>query len=174
MDQFQFIVCEIDLALVPPDSIQLPEGFDRDAILVVSWLPQEMIKKIGLPPFGVCGSLRTDQHEITPGNFSPNQPFVETLHYLNSNHMDPDLTELAASSPEDRIAVIDQRSPDVDAAIPPADIIGVYQLTEQSVSGYEPNPNFELVTDAGMFKLTPWLRHCLTSMAEQYAAQQSS
>ena len=59
--------------------------------------------------------------------------------------------------------MIDQRSPDVNAAIPTEDIIGHYEIENRKVARYVPNPNYRLLTSSGTFLLTPWLRRCLVS-----------
>jgi hypothetical protein len=139
---------------------QLP---GQQLVAVVTWIPKEFVLRVGLPRGSICGVLRDDAKPIEPDNFLPNRDFIEILHYLNANHLEPDLVSYAASTIEKSIAVIDQRSPDVNAAVPPEDIIGVYEVAKKEVVKYQGNPNYRLITARGIFKLTPWLRKCLAS-----------
>lgn len=162
MDSISLAVCQVDPAKIAPGTIPEAEG-QEGFVALVTWLPRDQVMRIGLPRGAICGVLRDGTQGIVPDNFVPNRDFIEILDYLNANHLDPSLIEFIQHADEPRIAVIDQRSPDVNADIPSEDILGVYQLEGGRIAQYEPNPHYRLVSARGTFALTPWLRHCLVS-----------
>jgi hypothetical protein len=162
MDSITLAVCHVDRSKTPDAT--LPPIVGQDAtVAVVTWIPVEKAFQIGLPRGAICGVLRDSTGGLVPENFIPNRDFIDILHYLNAHHLDPSLLEYVRSTSEPSVAVIDQRSPDVNAAIPPEDILGLYEIEDRQVVRYRPNPNYGLVTTRGTFFLTPWLRQCLVS-----------
>jgi hypothetical protein len=169
LDRFhpiRLLICHIDAALIPEWLGDVPvtetKG-SRDSVTVVTWLPAEIISRIGLPQGSICGFLPISHAAIDDGNFIEYRGFIDSIHFFCAHHIDPGLLDFVRKTFEKTVAVIDQRSPDVDAEIPTEDIIGCYRIESRRIGGYVPNPNYRLVTGGGCFMLTPWLRKCLAS-----------
>ena len=163
MDSISLLICQVDRSRIPMSTMPPDQLPGQQMLAVVTWIPEECALRIGLPRGSICGVLRDSAKPIEAENFVTNRDFVDILHYLNANHLDPDLVAYASQSAERSIAIIDQRSPDVNAAVPAEDILGVYEVENRKIVKYQPNPNYRLVTIRGVFKLTPWLRKCLDS-----------
>lgn len=162
MDSISLAICHVDRKKLPAATLPSIEG-QGAVVAVVTWIPEEQIFQIGLPRGAICGVLRDSAGRIDPDNFMPNRDFIDILHHLNAHHLDPGLLEYVERTTEPSVAVIDQRSPDVNAAIPAEDIIGMYEIEDRKVVRYRANPNYRLVTAHGTFVLTPWIRQCLAS-----------
>ena len=163
MDRLSLLICNVDRSKVPAGVIPADHLPEQQMLSIVTWIPEESVLRIGLPRGSVCGVLRDDNKPIEPENFITNRDFIEILHYINGNHLDPDLESYAAKTAERSIAIIDQRSPDVNAEIPSEDILGVYEVENKRVVKYQANPKYRIVTERGACQLTPWLRKCLHS-----------
>lgn len=165
-DVWELSVCEIEVSLIPAWAMEFVQAENNSAerVLLVTWLPSKLITTIGLPEQCVCGLLADGKEKITPETFREHRAFVEFLQSLLVDKLAPELIEYAARCPEEMIAVIDERTSDVNGAVPSEDILGVYQLENGIVTTYTPNPNYRLVTAQGSFKLIPWLRQRLLSM----------
>ena len=167
IDTSNLTKCRVDLAKIPDGTIDvdaLRERVQSDTVVMVTWLQPETIQRIGIPPEGICGILESDSTEITMDSFVQNRHFIDIVHRLNASHPDPDLMDFAKGSGVAGVAVIDQRSPDVDAEIPTEDIIGHYAVENGEVTEYFPNKNYKLMTDSGIFRLNPWLCRLLPRM----------
>lgn len=163
MDYFALIICEVDLSYLPLGTVAPDQAQGKGTIAAVTWLPKEDARRIGLPRGSICGVLRDISKPIEPENFMANRDFVEIIHYLNAHHPDPALIDYASGATEESIAIIDERTADVNAAVPAEDILGLYEVQSKKVVKYQRNPNYRLVTNHGVFRLTPWLRKCLRS-----------
>ena len=161
MESISLKVCQVDQSKIPIAGLPAEDG--NPFVSVVTWIPDDQILQIGLPRGSICGVLKNNATDICPETFVQNRDFIEILHYLNANHLDPGLVEFSQQTVEPSVAIIDQRSPDVNAAVPAEDIIGLYEIEERRVARYQANPNYRLVTARGIFRLTPWLRNCLQS-----------
>ncbi|WP_422929091.1 hypothetical protein [Singulisphaera sp. PoT] len=134
-----------------------------EPVAVVTWWSPDLVTRFGLPNGSICGVLADSEGAIDVENFLPQPSFVDVIHLVCRHYLDPGLVEFAREVPEQAVAVIDQRSPDVDAEIPAEDIIGSYSVAGGSIGEYTPNPAYRLVTPVGHFQLTPWLRKCLAT-----------
>ncbi|WP_165067231.1 hypothetical protein [Paludisphaera rhizosphaerae] len=164
MDVIRLTACQIHAADSPDwlDDSAAPRS--GDTIVVATWMSPGTISRIGLPKAGICGFLTEPVKDIDPGIFIEYEEFIELIHNICINHIDPRLINYAIENSSDSIAVIDQRSVDVNAEIPTEDIIGTYEIEHGSVKSFSPNPNFRLFTSNGCFQLNPWLRNRLLSL----------
>lgn len=162
-DAIRLTVCQVNKAHLPAWLSDIPDSRSDNTIVAVTWLPPEVVSEAGLPKDSICGFLTEPMETVPPEQFAEYRNFVDLIHGICRDHVDPQLIDFARRTNAENIALIDQRSPDVDAEIPTEDIIGSYQVEHGSVSKFSPNPNFRLVTARGCFQLTPWLRKCLWS-----------
>lgn len=163
LDVIRLTVCQVDKAYLPAWLSDFPDSRSDNTIVVVTWLRPEDVSQIGLPKDSICGFLTEPTETVAPEQFIECRNFVDAIHGICRDHLDPQLIDLASCTNEKNIALVDQRSQDVDAKIPTEDIIGSYRTENGSVGEFSPNPNFRLVTSKGCFQLTPWLRSCLSS-----------
>ena len=157
MDQIELCLCTVDRKICPIEVL----GLSGETIAVATWIPGERIGEIGIPEIGICGIVKEPELKWYPDNFMQNRAFIDAVQSIASTHLDPGLAQYAKNCSEPSVAIIDQRSPDVNAAIPPEDIIGVYSIENGDVVGYSAGPNYRLITESGVFQLTPWLREQL-------------
>lgn len=163
LDSIDLTVCQVEKAHLPLWLSDLPDSRSDNTIIVVTWLDPEVVSQIGLPKDSICGFLSDANETVAPNQFTEYVNFVEVIHEICKENVDPQLIEFTGGTDERSIALIDQRSLDVDAEIPAEDIIGTYQTENGLVQKYVPNPSYRLVTSRGCFQLTPWLRKCLWS-----------
>jgi hypothetical protein len=167
IDTSRLAKCVVDLTKVPEGVFDFSglEGYQPGkSVVVVTWFPPELIRQRGLPPEAICGIVPSADSGIDAEVFLQNGHFVETLHRLNAAYPDPELVEFVRTTNAPGVAVIDERSPDVNADIPSEDILGHYSLKKGALSAYHENENYRLVTEDGVFKLNPWLRKLLVEI----------
>jgi hypothetical protein len=155
-------ICQIDPLKIPAGMERQPKGSSALApFLVVTWLPPDIVSRTGLPTGSICGVLNESDEPLDVKRMVEKAEFVGLIHSICAHSIDPELIRFATGTSEHTVALIDQRSPDVDAAIPTEDIIGSYAIEQGHVGKFSPNPNYRLITSKGCFQLTPWLRRCL-------------
>jgi hypothetical protein len=157
-------ICQIDPLKIPPGVLHehhQKDGSPLAPYYVVTWLPPDMMSRVGLPRGSICGVLPDSNEPLAVEHLIETDEFLELVHSICAHDTDPELVSFAGKTAESAVALIDQRSPNVDAAIPTEDIIGTYAIEHGNVGKYSPNPNYRLVTSKGCFQLTPWLRKCL-------------
>jgi hypothetical protein len=162
-DAVELAVCEVDKTHLPA-WVKLPELNNAPVVVVATWLKPELVSRLGLPKESICGFLTESNASVTPEQFVEYSDFVDLIHNICRERLDPQLIEFAAQTSERRAALIDQRSPDVNAEIPTEDIIGTYEIENGVVGKFTANPNYRLVTANGCMQLTSWLRECLYAL----------
>ena len=156
---------QIDLSKVPAGTVHLGGGAPPSGILTaVTWFSRNLIEKRGLPPASICGVLPYLDAPMDEEHFTQNHQFIQALHKLNLNSLDPDLLAFAKATIEPAVAIIDQRSTDPNGDVPLQDIIGQYSIVAGRVQGYQPNSAYRLITSQGIFKLTPWIRKSIVEV----------
>jgi hypothetical protein len=164
LDSIDLTVCQVEKAHLPAWLSDLPDLSNGNTIIVVTWLSPEIVSQIGLPKDSICGLLADANKAVIPKQFTEYANFIEAIHEICKENVDPQLVEFASRTNERIVALIDQRSLNIDAEIPAEDIIGTYQTENGWIQKYVPNPSYRLVTSKGCFQLTPWLRKCLWSI----------
>jgi hypothetical protein len=164
IDSIDLTVCEVEKAHLPAWLSNLPDSRSDKTIIVVTWLNPEVVSQIGLPKDSICGFLADAKEAVVPEQFTEYANFVEAIHKICKENIDPQLNEFASRTDKQSVALIDQRSLDINAEIPTEDIIGTYQIKKGLVQKYMPNPSYRLVTSRGCFQLTPWLRKFMWSI----------
>ncbi len=159
----ELTVCEVDKTRLP-SWVKLSEPHNAPVVVVATWLKPELVSRIGLPKESICGFLTEPNGSVTPEQFIAYSGFVDAIHNICRERLDPQLIEFAALISERKAVLIDQRSPDVNAEIPTEDIIGTYEIENSVVGKFTANPSYRLVTGNGCMQLTPWLRECLYSL----------
>jgi hypothetical protein len=164
IDSIDLTVCEVEKAHLPAWLSNLPGPRSDKTIIVVTWLNPEVVSQIGLPKGSICGFLAEPKEVVSPEQFTEYANFIEAIHKICEENIDPQLIEFASRTDKQSVAIIDQRSLDINAEIPTENIIGTYQIEKGLVQKYMPNPSYRLVTSSGCFQLTPWLRKCMWSI----------
>jgi hypothetical protein len=163
LDSIVLTVCQVEKVYLPVWLSNLPDSRSDNIITVVTWLNPQIVSQIGLPKDSICGFLAESNEAVVPEHFTEYANFVEAIHEICKEDVDQQLIEFASRTAEQSVALIDQRSLDINAEIPAEDIIGTYQIKNGLVQKYVPNPSYRLVTSRGCFQLTPWLRKCMWS-----------
>lgn len=138
---------------------------------VVSLIPPEHASRHGIPPRATIGQAPPDAAAITPESFIPNPAFKELLQRTVGRYgpLVPALQAAARTQGEGWVYVIDDRRPVPQASVPPADIIGVFEVRGGVVvpETYQGNRDHLLLSDLGFLRLDPWLHERLVEEARQ-------
>lgn len=114
----------------------------------------------GLPPEAIVGvlahPLKPDE-PITPDIFSRNRVFVDFMHQVIARHAPhhPGLQAEARRQGNGFVYIIDQRARDPRGTVPPADIIGGFEVKDGEAvpESYHSNPNHLILSSDGFFRL---------------------
>lgn len=161
--------------------VDTPEG-RMDYVTCIS--PDQAFAR-GLVPEAIIGVLLRPLESgeaITPDVFARNRVFVEFMHGVIARR-GPQLPGLLAEARRQRdgwVYVIDQRTPTPQDAVPPEDIIGVFEVKDGQVvpSSYKPSPKHLILSPNGFFCLGSELQPCLleeiNALSEQVIVARSS
>ncbi|KAJ3362903.1 hypothetical protein GGF31_001292 [Allomyces arbusculus] len=128
-----------------------------------------LLPKAG-PAHAVVGWTRSPTSngaDLRPADFAENPAFVAHLHKVLKDHAheDKDLVALAKHQKVGWMHVADQRNPPPWGRIPdPDDILGSVQLDGEGqirAHSYQPMPTHRIVSNHGLFQLTPFLHEKL-------------
>jgi hypothetical protein len=132
----------------------------------------------GLHTEAILGMVRPDatgHDRITPERFQENPAFVEYLRALISDSIYDvdDLRRTAQQQGDGYVYLIDARTPQPDGQVPPVDIIGALKVEAGRLvaASYRPNPNHQLLTKDGFFRLPTELETILQADLHARATQ---
>jgi hypothetical protein len=144
--------------------VETPEG-PKD---YVTCLSHEHIFQHGLVAEAIIGVLLRPLESgevITPGTFARNRVFVEFMHSVIARRGPelPGLTAEAKRQGEGLVCVVDQRTPTPQGAVPPEDIVGVFEIKNGQVvpGSYQASPKHMILSANGFFRLGSELQPCL-------------
>jgi hypothetical protein len=154
-------MAELSITVCRADTPEGPKDY-------VTCLTHEQVFASGLPAQAIIGVLLRPLEPgeaITPEVFARNRVFVDFMHDVIARR-GPELPGLIAEARrqgEGWVYVIDQRTPTPQGAVPPEDIVGVFEVKEGQVvpDSYRASPNHRILTSAGFFKLGAELEPCL-------------
>ena len=148
--------------------INTPEGVKE----CVSLLSPEVAFLDGLHDEVIMGQCRREnpKERINPKNFAPNPKFTSILQQIIAENM-ADLLEIQQQARKQRdgyIFLIDARTATRDGHIPPCDIFGGMAVERGLIvrGSYEPNPNYQLFSERGIFLLPTELQQKLMQKLE--------
>jgi len=144
--------------------VDTPEG-QKDCVTCLS---HEHLFQHGLPAEAIIGVLLRplqSGESITPSIFARNRVFVDFMHSVIARHGPalPGLVAEAKRQGEGWVYVIDQRTPTPQGAVPPADIVGAFEIKNGQVvpRSYRTSPNHMILSANGFFCLGSELQPCL-------------
>ncbi len=112
LERIRLSVCLVDPRMVPVSATSMARG-DRgllsDSLAVVTWLPPDVVSRIGLPTGGICGVLSDLRGAIDAVHFIAHAGFIDIIHRICSHYIDPRLLAFAGRTTEQAVAVIDQQ-----------------------------------------------------------------
>jgi hypothetical protein len=134
----------------------------------VTLLTPEQMSSHGLNPEAIVGELSRPLpagEPITPEVFARNRVFVEFLHAIIARRGPslPGLIAEARRQGEGWVYLIDQRTGTPDGAVPPEDIIGVFEVRGGEIvpGSYQACPNHRILSPGGFFQLSEDLQAAL-------------
>ena len=144
----------------------------------VTCLSHEQVFERGLPAEAIIGVLLRPLKSgdaITPAVFARNRVFVDFMQGVIARR-GPDLPGLIAEGRRQGdgwLYVVDQRTPTLQGAVPPEDIVGAFEVKGGQVvpGSYRPSPKHLILSSSGFFRLGPELQQCL--LAELAALAES-
>jgi hypothetical protein len=144
--------------------VESPDGA-KDYLTLV---PPEVAFSQGLAPEAIVGVLLRPlaaNEAITPEVFARNRVFVDFMHDVIARN-GPDQPGCQAEAKrlgDGWVYIIDQRTPTPGGAVPPEDIIGVFEAKEGQVvpGSYRPSPMHMILSPSGFFRLDAGLMECL-------------
>ncbi len=133
---------------------------DNEEAYLYSILPEDFISEHGLMNLAVVGGF-SDNKKDSEGNlvvdsFKANPEFINLLHQFLENfgrYSNIVLSQLPHQEEGSWVYLIDQRVPDLSAAIEPKDIIGGFKVEDGKLGEYAGNPSHELITNDGIFMI---------------------
>jgi hypothetical protein len=141
------------------------EGKNGEETYLYSILPEDFISEHGLLNLAVVGRFldnkTDDKGSLVVDSFQANPDFLHFLHEMlgsigrQSNAL---ITQASQQEEGSWVYLIDQRVADMNAAIPPKDIIGGFKVEEGKLGEYAGNPSHILLTEDGIFKLGATLK----------------
>ncbi len=127
---------------------------------VVSVLGPGTVFEHGLCTEAILGVVRpgpTSEPKITPERFQENPAFVQYLRELISSRIydTEGIRRAGEQQGEGYVYLIDARTPQPDGQVPSADVIEAVQVQGGSLvaASYQHNPNHQLLTKDGFFRL---------------------
>jgi hypothetical protein len=144
--------------------VDTPEGM-KDYVTLLS---HERVLERGLPGEAIIGVLLRpleSGEEITPEVFARNRVFVDFMHGVIARR-GPQLAGLIAEvqrQGQGLVVVVDQRTRTPQGAVPPEDIVGVFEVRDSKVvpDSYRPSPKHMILSPDGFFQLGAELEPCL-------------
>src|SRR5262249_4525582 len=114
--------------------VNTPEGM-KDFI---TCLPHEYVFKHGLAPEAIVGELAHPlgaDEAITPAIFARSRVFVDFLHDVIARRAPDQPGRIAEARRQGNgwVAVIDQRTPTPRGAVPPEDVLGLFEVKDGEV-----------------------------------------
>ena len=143
------------------------DGIERN---VLSLLPSEEVFSTGLKGKAIIGYVLNPSVNLSVNNVQINPAFVSLFQkvvYTTSLNV-PTLKEAANRQQEGYIYIIDQRDlnyPNTKAT----DIIGAFAVKNRVLqeNSYQPNPNYQIVSDDGLFQLSSeYIENLLVEMRQ--------
>jgi hypothetical protein len=153
--------------------VETPEG-PKD---YVTCLSDEHVFQHGLQGETIVGVLLRPLEsgdDINPDNFAQNRVFVDFMHSVIARR-GPELPGLIAAAKkqgEGLVCVVDQRTPTPQDAVPPEDIVGVFEIKDGRVvpDSYRASPKHIILSARGFFSLGSELQPCLLEELAALAA----
>lgn len=146
----------MDSQLQAPSAGSIIEARDSEGDIkrYFSVLPQDEVMRKGLLRQAIAGTIEGafDKNTVFDGsNFQPNREYIELLHAVIEKY-GPGIEQLQTEAQRQQsgsVVVFDRRIGDIDAGVPPEDIIGLFEVENGKLLGYIPNPNYMLWTKKG-------------------------
>ena len=125
----------------------------------LSPLPNEYGFEHGLSRHAIMGQFLDGVERLTPDNFARNSVFVDFLHDVIAKHGPncPGIIPEAERTADGTVAVIDLRVPDLNGAIAPEDIVGLFTVSGGVLGDYHACPKHQILNQHGIMKLPDWL-----------------
>lgn len=143
---------------------------DNSTKHMLSFIPHEEAFQNGIKDKAIVGYLKDPDAPVLHGNITYNPSFIYLFHTVvkASSINSKQLSEAALKQNTGYIYVIDLRDknwPKTKAQ----DIIGAFKLDEGKIiaDSYSPNPNYQLISEDGSFKLPDdFIQNLETAMFE--------
>lgn len=151
---------------------------DGDFATVISYFEPDVLNDLdGLPGEFVCGEIRDaadledENFDFRPEQVQENPVFTSFLHEFIATqaNLNEELKEAAREQKEGFVYMIDQRTPDAESDVPPADIIGAFEIEDGAITpeSYSPNPEHQMVTEDGLVEIGEDLREAMLQYYKQ-------
>lgn len=140
-----------------------PSGAPQPLHLASPLTLEQVQAKGGLVPAAIMG--RFEGGVVDAAHFEPNAPFLRVLHRVVARWFprQPEFVAEALAQGDGNLVVIDGRTPDRTAQVPPVDLLGAFEVEGGVLSTYHPNPEHRLVTDDGWMWLDAPLHDALVA-----------
>lgn len=122
--------------------------------------PQE-VDRYGLVSEAVLGEVDPRRPDMTIENFTANEDFLTLMHRIVALYAPelPVVQKQAEKLKNGPVYVIDRRTVDTGEKPPFEDVLGWFAIQngELQLKSYNPNPNYQLLSNAGPVQLDPFL-----------------
>lgn len=140
-----------------------PPGAEADMHLATPLTLEQIQGRGGLVPAAIMG--RFHDGVLDAEHFEANSPFLRALHGVIERWVpqQAEFVETAREQGSGSMVVIDGRTPDRSARVPPVDLLGAFEVEGGVLGKYYPNPEHRLVTDGGWMWLDAPLHEALVA-----------
>ena len=138
---------------------------DDAEVHYLSPLPNDFGFEHGLSPQAIIGQFLDGVDRLSPDDFARNSAFIDFLHGVIAKHgpQCPDILAEAQRTRDGTVAVIDLRVPDLNAAIAPEDIVGLFAVADGVLGEYHACPKYRVFNHFGIMQLPEWLHDKLVA-----------
>ena len=138
---------------------------DGAEVHYLSPLPNDYVFEHGLSPQSIMGQFLDGVETLTPDNFASSPVFNDFLHGVIAKHgpQCPGILAEAQCTGDGTVAVIDLRVPDLNAAIAPEDIVGVFSVADGVLGEYHACQKHQVLNQFGIMQLPDWLHEKLVN-----------
>lgn len=126
-------------------------------------LPPDAGSVSGLPCEAIMGEFTQGTQALTPDAFKQNPVFIQFVANTISKHAAacPGLIAEARRQQNGCVYILDLRTRDPDADVPPEDIIGYVIVENGQMLRFHSSPNYRILTNQGFPQLDEWFRQRL-------------
>lgn len=131
------------------------------AMAALSLLAPGEVDQYGLVSESVLGEIDSRTPDMTVEQFTPNEDFLTLLHRIVARYAPelPVVQKQAANLQNGPVYVIDRRNVNAGEKPPFEDVLGWFAIRDGDLQleSYNPNPNYQLLSNGGPVQLDPFL-----------------
>lgn len=162
-ERFRLYIIFLDRSrcAIPPEFVP-----GQQFVTCLTYVPARVAARRGLKGHQIVGFLHDRSGGLVSGNLTTNRAFKEIIWELAQTKIPPAITEMAATTEEEKLPLYDERSAGTEH-VEQEDCLGWYRVEAGLVAEFFPNREFRFFADeVGPLQLTNDLRDALYAEIE--------